>query len=178
MPAERRYKKPTEVRLLRAAVHYLERYASTEANLRKVLDRKIYQACQALDLDPGDFAEMLDTIVEKCVRTGMVNDLGFAEMKFASLRRKGQSKKKIEAHLRAKGVPPQILETVLAEDTSDELDAAARYAKRRRFGPFADPAKRADRRTKDLAAMCRAGFDYETARRVIDGDGGELTNET
>lgn len=170
MPVERRYKRPTEDRLLRAAVHYLERYASTEVNLRKVLERKVYRACNALEIDPGEFTEIIQTIVGKCVRTGMVNDHGFAEMKVASLRRKGQSLKKIEAQLKAKGVPPNVLETALAGDETDDLTAALIYAKRRRLGPFADPAKRADRRMKDLAAMCRAGFDYETARRVIDRD--------
>ncbi|CTQ64384.1 regulatory protein RecX [Roseibium alexandrii] len=170
MPAERRYKIPTEDRLTRSAVHYLERYASTEANLRRVLERKVSRACHALELPPDEYRDLIETIVAKCVRNGMVNDRGFAEMKLASLRRKGQSKKKIEAQLRAKGVPVHIIEVVVAEDTSEDRTAAIAYAKRRRFGPFRDHAKRDDRRLKDIAAMCRAGFDYETARQIIDAD--------
>jgi len=170
MPGERRYRKPTEERLTRAAVHYLDRYASTQANLKQVLERKVYRACHALELDPSGFTEIIETVVTKYVRNGMVNDAVFAEMKTASLRRKGQSRRKIEAQLRTKGVPDIIVTKVLEDDETDDGTAALAYARRRRLGPYADPAKRADRRTKDLAAMCRAGFDFETARRVIDMD--------
>ncbi len=168
MPANRQYKKPTEERLTKAAVHYLERYASTEENLRRVLERKVFRVCNALDLMPEEFNTVIDAVVEKCVRNGLVDDTSFAEMKLASLRRKGQSRQKIQAQLRAKGVSAELIERVLSEDTTEEKDAALSYAKRRRFGPFGDPAKRADRRMKDLAAMCRAGFDYQTACSVID----------
>ncbi|HEY9537533.1 MAG TPA: hypothetical protein VIS03_08050, partial [Kiloniellaceae bacterium] len=60
------------------------------------------------------------------------------------------------------------------QDSSDvELRAALRYARRRRLGPFrleSGPDDRAERRERDLAALGRRGFDYETARRIIDSD--------
>lgn len=174
MPANRRFRPPTEERLIKAAVYYLERYASTEANLRKVLERKVFRACQALDLDPSEFCGMIEAVVGKCGRTGLVNDQTFAEMKVASLRRKGHSRKKIEAHLKAKGVSGHVLDKALADDVSDDQKAAISYAKRRRLGPFGDPAKRMDRRQRDMAAMCRAGFDYGMARSVIDAEQTEL----
>ncbi|MDE0409722.1 MAG: RecX family transcriptional regulator, partial [Alphaproteobacteria bacterium] len=43
-------------------------------------------------------------------------------------------------------------------------------ARRRRLGPWRDPAERAARRQKDLAAMARAGFRLDVARQVIDAE--------
>lgn len=165
-----RYKLPTEERLTRSALHYLERYASPEENLRKVLQRKVLKACQALDRNPEDFRETIDAVVAKCVNNGLVNDRTYAETKTAGLRRRGQSRRKIEAHLSAKGVDRQTIQTVLEEDNASDDDAASTFARRRRLGPFRKSADREVRRDKDLAAMCRAGFSFEIAKRVIDAE--------
>lgn len=165
-----RYKIPDEDRLTRSAVHYLERYASSQDNLKKVLERKVFRACKALDLDPEPFNGMISKVVEKCARAGLVDDVAYAETKAASLRRKGTSRRKLEAYLSAKGIDKSVIETVAASGSDEEARAAQAYAKRRRLGPFREPVKRHERRDKDLAAMCRAGFSYELSRRVIDAD--------
>lgn len=64
----------------------------------------------------------------------------------------------------------------LREDIGGDPDmaAAVALARRRGFGPFRRPSLSAkplspeDRRMKELAAMARAGFSYDTAVRVID----------
>ncbi|PVB62775.1 RecX family transcriptional regulator [Labrenzia sp. 011] len=166
MPDKPRYKIPTEDRLTRSAVHYLERYASSAANLRKVLERKVLKACMAHERDPGEFSALIDAVVEKCCQSGLVNDLAYAETKTAGLRRRGGSRRKIEAKLSAKGVDRDIIRTVLNNDGQDDLSAAFIFARRRRLGPFRTDDK--DRRDKDMAALCRAGFSYDVARRVIE----------
>ena len=50
-------------------------------------------------------------------------------------------------------------------------------ARRRRLGPFRLPEQRADRRTKDLAAMARAGFAFDVARKVIDATDPDALDE-
>ncbi len=53
----------------------------------------------------------------------------------------------------------------LARDTGDE--AALRYARRKRIGPFASaPADRGES-DKALAAMIRAGHSFERAKRIL-----------
>jgi regulatory protein len=169
MPDKPRYKVPTADRLTRSALHYLERYASSEANLRRVLERKVLKACNALDLDPAEFTAMIDTIVETCRRNALVDDKSFAETRVASLRRRGGSRRKIEAQLNAKGVERGIINAVLEDAEGSDEDAALIFARRRRLGPFRKTG-RTERRDKDLAAMCRAGFSFEIARRVIDAE--------
>lgn len=94
MAGKPRYKQPTEDRLIKSALHYLERYATSAANLRKVLERKVLKACMSLELDPADYADLIDAVVEKCVQTGLVNDKTYAETKTAGLRRRGGSTRK------------------------------------------------------------------------------------
>ena len=50
------------------------------------------------------------------------------------------------------------------------MGAAARYARRRRLGPFRAAPEREERRQRDLAALARAGFAYDVARRVIEAE--------
>ncbi len=168
MPNKPRFKKPTEDRLKNAALHYLDRYASSAANLRRVLERKVLKACLNLELDPAEFSATIDQVVDKCVRSGLVNDRSYAETKIASMRRRGGSRRKIEAQLSAKGVDRDTLQSVLEDDDQVEMDAAMVFARRRRLGPFRAKSERATRRDKDLAAMCRAGFSFEIARKIID----------
>jgi len=170
MRAKPKYKPPTQDRLTRSALHYLERYASSEANLRRVLERKVLKACTALELDPSDFSGLIETVVASCVRNGLINDRTYAETKAAGLRRRGGSARKIEAQLAAKGVDRETIETVLQDTDQSDDDAAWVFARRRRLGPYRSSDKRDEKRDKDLAAICRAGFSYEIARRVIDAE--------
>ena len=52
-----------------------------------------------------------------------------------------------------------------------EIEAALRYARRRRLGPYrVDREIATENRQRDLASLGRAGFSYDTARRVVDAD--------
>ena len=55
-----------------------------------------------------------------------------------------------------------------------EMAAALAFARRRRLGPFRTTASRAEHREKDLAKLARQGFAYETARRIIDREDGDV----
>lgn len=155
--------------LQRAAMHYLERYAAPAEQLRRVLQRKIAASCRHHEQDPAGFAEMRDMVVARCVASGLVDDVRFAEARAASLRRKGQSGRAVAARLAAKGVP-RDLALRSAEGGEDAERAAARIAARRkRLGPWRRPDRPFDRQ-KEIAALARAGFSPALARAVIDGE--------
>lgn len=167
-------KLPTEERLSRAALHYLERYASSSTNLRRVLERRVLKASHFHERDPSEFSELIELVVSKCIRSGLVNDKTYAETKTAGMRRRGASKRKIEAHLSAKGVDRDTIRNVLQDEDDNEINTAIVFAKRRRLGPFRNEQTRDERTEKDKAAMCRAGFSFEIARRVIESNIGDL----
>jgi regulatory protein len=64
------------------------------------------------------------------------------------------------------------------------VDAALRFARRRRIGPFASQSPDRAARDKALAAMIRAGHGFELAKAVVDMPPGteidlnELRSET
>jgi regulatory protein len=151
-------------------MHYLERYSAPAAQLRRVLARKIALSCRHHGEDPASHAAALDDVVARCVASGLVDDRRFAEARAATLRRRGQSQRAVAAKLSAKGISRELFGELTGGEATDELAAARIAAKRRRLGPWRREGTRSEFRQKDLAALARLGFDYATARAVIDGE--------
>jgi len=156
--------------LQRAALHYLERYSVPAEQLRRVLARKIAMSCRHHGEDPALHAAALDAVIARCVETGLVDDRRFAEARAATLRRKGQSSRAVVARLAAKGVSRELAGELAAADADEDIAAALVAARRRRLGPWREAGQRAVHRQKDLSTLARLGFDFATARAVIDGD--------
>lgn len=156
-----------------AALHYLERFASSSANLRRVLMRKVARSVAHWGGESQDHIAQVDATLVKLARLGYLNDAAYAESKVRALHRSGKGTRTIRATLAAKGVGGEHADAALvslAEDVAEpDLAAAIRLARKRRLGPFR-PNGRAELRNKDLAALARAGFDFDTCRRVIDAE--------
>lgn len=169
-------KKPKKVSaayLERAALHYLERYASSSANLRRILMRRVLRSAEAHGTDPDEGARAIDALIARYRETGLLDDAGYARMRAESLHRRGASARMTRMKLAAKGVDADDIDTALESlgetVTEPDLAAAVNYARRRRLGPWRK-ADRADYRERDLAALGRQGFGYEIAGRVVDAE--------
>lgn len=165
--------------LERAALHYLERYSASTEMLRRTLARRVEKRARLRGEDPAGFAEMIAATVARAVSAGLVDDARFADMRLATLRRRGTSSRGVSAKLAAKGVPRDVVEAAMQaereavpeeEAAAIEDQAAQAYAKRRRLGPYRRPDQREAYRDRDLAALARAGFSYGLARRVVDAE--------
>ncbi len=166
-------KPPTKESLRRAALAYLERYASSRENLRQVLQRRLLRAeYRGLthDCGEGDIEEILVSLSA----LGLLDDRHYAESRVRVLHRRGWSRHRIQADLRRKGLAEDDVAAAFAALSEEEADldlaAAMAFARRRRLGPFRGADTRAQYREKDLARLARQGFDYETARSVIDAE--------
>jgi regulatory protein len=174
-PARRRRQplKATPEGLDRSALHYLERYDSSSGHLRRLLLRKVALSARVHGTDPETGRAAVERLIARLTGAGLLDDARFARERVRSLLARGGSAAMIRARLRGKSLPAELIDAALAGQTTDpaerELRAALRYARRRRLGPFR-LAERAERRERDLAALGRQGFDYETARRVVDSD--------
>ncbi|NQW09146.1 MAG: regulatory protein RecX [Alphaproteobacteria bacterium] len=173
-----KYKKPRKrgplkkLTLERSALHYLGRYASTVEGLRRVLARRVEKAAREERCDRDEASAWVEEVVARFAQAGLVDDRSFAEGRVASLRRRGESARKIAFTLREKGVEPELIAAALAEQDGDEADdaefaAACRLAQRRRLGAIRPEDMRRDMRDRDLAALARAGFSFGVARRVL-----------
>lgn len=168
-PLRKAPRKVTPAYLQRAALAYLERYASSAVNLRRVLRRKVDKRCRLRGEDPAEFQEMIDEVVAKSLRSGLIDDSRYAEARVATLRRRGGSARAIQAKLSAKGIDRSTIAAALESEEGDEETAARAFARRRRLGPYR-PGERAPYRDKDMAALARAGFRFDVARSIIDGE--------
>lgn len=171
-----RVRKVTERYLENAALYYLERFATSAANLRAVLMRKVLKSARYHGTDPTQGEAWVDALIARFCASGLLDDRAYGAARVATLRRRGNSARAIRAKLMQKGVDGAIIEAALdshgrdegARPEEEELAAAVRLARRRRLGPFAPADVRAARRDRDLAALARAGFSYDVAHRVID----------
>ncbi len=177
-PARKAPRKMTQTRLENIAIYYLQRYASSAENLRRVLLRRADKALHVHGGDREEIRQWIDDLVKRMIRSDVLNDLRYALGRATALRRLGRAPAKIRAQLAAKGVSRSIIDDVLAEtaltDTGEDaaLEAALAYARRRRLGPFSEKPDTHDeirvQNKKHLAALARAGFTYDVARRVME----------
>lgn len=154
-----------------AALAYLRRFATSAANLRAVLMRRVWRAAHAHGDDPAAGAEAVDALLERYLRAGLLDDSGYAVARAATMHRRGASPRGIRAWLAAKGVAAadidHALEQLGAAAGNIDLRGAYNYARRRRLGPWRTHGREA-RRDRDLAALARRGHGHEVARAVID----------
>ena len=181
MTFEQKTRKISERSIENAALFYLQRFATSAENLKRVLMRKVRRSARAHGAECDDAliedgAAIVDRLISRYTEAGLLDDCKYAEGRAASLHRRGMSAARIRQQLAQKGVGAEAavhaLAALAAETASEpaalDLTAAVTLARRRRLGPFRAPPDRPRLREKDLAALARAGFDYHVAVMVID----------
>ncbi len=168
---------PDAAQLHAAALAYLARFATTEAGLRRVLERRVARWERAAEAERGAGAvaeaakaarALIASIVARLAAAGAVDDAAFASARAHRLTRAGKSRRAVAAHLAAKGVDAQAAATALGSDSDGELDAALALAARRRIGPFRPGAPPdAAGKLRELGVLARAGFPREIAYRAL-----------
>ncbi|MEO6599944.1 MAG: RecX family transcriptional regulator [Polyangiaceae bacterium] len=160
----------TRVGLEASALRYLERFDCSSERLRKVLSERVAKAARAGVEGAAAAPAIIDEILLRYRENGLLNDERFAANLAQSLRGRGGSRRVIEMKLRARGISGDVAKQALQGGESpatSEFEAAQAFARRRRLGPYRKPETRAEFRQKDLMALARAGFDFDTAKRVI-----------
>ncbi len=164
----------TKDRLRNIALHHLERFATSAENLRRVLYRRALKAARHHDTDMEQAKAWIDEVVDGLVRSTAIDDTRYADGKTLSMLRRGQSPRKIRAYLISKGVAAGTINAALEHATTEfgdpDLEAARAYAMRRRIGPYRTKEITSELKQKELAALGRAGFKFEIARKVVDAE--------
>lgn len=166
-------RKVTAQSLQNAALFYLQRFATSAENLRRVLMRRVDRSARLHGTDRDEGATLVAELVARYRGAGLLDDEAYARARAESLHRRGVPANGIRARLRHKGVGDDDIAVALAsldDAGAGDTDAAAavNLARRRRLGPFRAAAERAAKRDKDLASLARAGFSWDLARRIID----------
>jgi regulatory protein len=148
--------------LERAALRYVERYATTRAKLAAYLKRKLKERGWG-----GDDAAPVEELVAKLAGLGYVDDAGFAAARATGLTRRGYGLRRVAQSLKAAGIADEDCAEAEAAARAQAWQAALVFARRRKFGPFASEMPDRTAREKALAAMLRAGHELAIARRIL-----------
>lgn len=166
-------KKITETYLHNSALYYLQRFAASSAQFRKVMQRKIDLSCRHhTDQNPEDCQVLLDKLVTRFQENGLLNDGTYARGMVITLRRRGLSERAIVMKLQNKGLSERQIKDALEDFNAEnetstaqsEYNAALKLARKKRVGPYAVAEFDYDRA---LSAFARAGFSFDVARRVL-----------
>lgn len=167
-------KKITETYLHNSGLYYLQRFAASSRHFHSVMSRKVKKSCMHhKEQDYAACIAMVDALTQRFIEAGLLNDELYARGVVTSLRRRGKSKKAILGQMRTKGIDEALgiseLRTLDHErhtnDASAEFEAALAHARKKKLGPYRKTTEPDIK--KELANMARAGFDYDTARRVL-----------
>ena len=117
---------------------------------------------------PFDRSSFADTIVERLINKGYLDDLKFAEYYVENrFVKKGISKKRLQMELMKKGVSREIIEQVLeVSSRNDEEEIMKMIAKKR--NKYDDE--------KLIQYLCRQGFHFETVRNLVQTYGTDSQN--
>lgn len=162
----------TEEGLREAALRHLERYATSTANLRRVLSRRIRRRAEG-DAEAEAAMAHVEKILARFQEVGLLDDRAYADRRAEALHRKGKALRAIQADLLGKGVPRNVADETVADlrerlGGTPDLSAAVTYARKRRLGPFRTSGDRSLERERDAARLARRGFGWDVVRRVID----------
>lgn len=183
-PRQRKQRPPpplTPSYLRGCASNHLKRFWPSVFQMRRVLLRRVKRCIEFHGGDAEQGAAMVDDVIADLLAVGLLDDQRFTQAWVSDLHRRGVSRRAIQARMATKRVDPELVSAALAEleqQVADpELARACAYVRRRRLGPArpehrrpTDPAELRKRREKDLASVCRAGFGFGVAQRVIDCD--------
>jgi regulatory protein len=148
--------------LERLALHYAGRYATSRARLRDYLRRKLTERGWAGGSEPP-----VDAIVARFAELGYVDDRALAEARGRALASRGYGKRRLGAALGALGIAEEDGREARRQADADAWDTALRFARRRRFGPFAEHVFDHAARQRAFGAMMRAGHAPDHARRIL-----------
>lgn len=162
--------KPLHALLAEAALKYLDRFDAPAAKLRTLLLKK-GRALAPEDTTKDELEACVNELVARFQGSGILDDSRFAASSIRTLRARGLGERAIVYRLSAKGIDAQTVREALTRVDADaaqpELDAAIRFAKRRKLGAFRTTPTTDKERRRDLQALARAGFSYDVAQRAL-----------
>jgi regulatory protein len=143
------------------ALRYVGKYATTRAKLRSYLARKLRERGWDGQRDPD-----LEGLSNRLAELGYIDDAAYALGQSRSLSNRGYGKRRLTQKLRQAGVEEEDRSDADAHADLEAVEAALRFAERRRLGPFSSVEADPRQLQKWIAAMVRAGHGFGLARAI------------
>lgn len=159
-------------RLQRLALRYVERYATTRYKLTSYLQRKLRER-EWEDAEPPAIAEL----VERFAELGYIDDVLFAKNRASALVSRGYGPRRVAQNLYQAGIEEQDSQEAMAISDEQKWQAADKFARKRKIGPYATQLQSAENCQKQLQAFIRAGHDYEIGLRYVSAQPNQEINK-
>lgn len=149
------------------ALAYVGRFATTRAKLESYLKRKLLERGWQGE-QPAD----PESVAGRLCELGYVDDAAYALSKSRALTGRGYGARRVREALRSAGVGEEDSEAARELAEADSVEAALRFARRRRLGPFGlgpfgEAGGDGSERERALAAMVRAGHGFALSKAVL-----------
>jgi len=156
------------------ALRYVGRFATTRAKLIAYLWRKVRERGWNDNREPDP-----DALAQRFCELGYLDDAAYALAKSRSLSSRGYGRHRLEQKLRLAGIGEEDGAAALEEADAEALEAALRYAQRRKIGPWSPEKPDAKSREKAIAAMARAGHPLGLSIAIASlAPGAEINRDT
>ena len=150
---------------------YIEKYAPSKQQLKTYLLKKYLKSSISL-LKKRDITDLIDLVTEDLEKTKFISDKFYSDSKAKSLIQRGNSINKIRNYLISKGIKDNYIKETInkIKDKNEDQDffSAIKICKKKRIGPCRDQNNRSLFYKKDMSILARAGFDFETSKKVLE----------
>lgn len=160
----------TEQRLYNITLFYLERFDASSLKVKQMLERRIQKEKLKGAMIPTNTLELIENVILRMQNLGYINDTRFAQNQIKKLSSNGKSKSFILNKLKQDGISSTLAQDLFfdfdKENESSDLTRAEKWLKKHKKGQFRSKDAALFYK-KDLAALARAGFSYETAQKAL-----------
>ena len=150
-------------RLEEMALRYVGRYATSRAKLLAYLGRKLRERGWKGTVEPD-----VETLADRLCELGYIDDQAYALSKSRALASRGYGKRRLDQTLHLAGIGEEEGAAARDHAESQAVEAALRYARRRKIGPFGEPPSDRKEREKAIATMIRGGHGFALARTIVE----------
>ena len=152
---------------------YIEKYSPSKQQLKTYLLKK-YLKLKSPNINKNNVKELIDVVLEDLENNKFLNDKFYSNSKAKNLIQRGNSINKIRNYLLNKGIKykyvQETINTIKDENEDQDFFSAIKVCKKKRIGPARDENNRPLFFKKDLGILARAGFDFDTSKKVMDLD--------
>ena len=150
---------------------YIEKYAPSKQQLKTYLLKKYLRSSISL-IKKRDITDLIDLVTEDLEKTKFISDKFYSDSKAKSLIQRGNSINKIRNYLISKGIKDnyikETINTIKDKNEDQDFFSAIKICKKKRIGPSRDQNNRSLFYKKDMSILARAGFDFETSKKVLE----------
>jgi len=150
---------------------YLEKYSPSKQQLKTYLFKKYLKKNQKI-FNKKELFNLIDIVISTLEKNNLLSDKYYSDSKSKAYLRRGYSLNKIRYSLIQKGIDQKYIKDSISNIKENESDpdffSAIKLCKKRRIGPSRVEVNRSLFYKKDISILARAGFSYETSKKVMD----------